>query len=117
MTKKPIFSSNVSSFTVVFPNKGYVKENINENLKNGNVVDDKDYFLIKMYKNLGGKVRTNFLENLQKLFNSVGYEKEFSKEKIEDIFGVKKSRASEIITILINNNIIETDESKYKFKK
>ena len=116
-TQKPIFSSNVSSFSVTFPNKGYVKENFKENLKNSNVVDDKDYFLIKIYKNLGGKVRTNFLENLQKLFNSVGYEKEFSKEKIEDIFEVKKSRASEIINILINNNIIENDESRYKFKK
>ena len=54
---------------------------------------------------------------MEKLFNSVGYEKEFSKEKIEDIFEVKKSRASEIINILINNNIIENDESRYKFKK
>lgn len=116
--KKPVFSSNFSSFTVVFPNKGYVKKNQNEILESSNIVNDNDYFLIKMYKNLGGKVRTNFLENLQKLFKSVGFENEFAREKIEEIFSVKRSRASEIITLLMNNNIIENIyESKYRFKK
>ena len=71
-----------------------------------------------MYKNLGGKVRSNFLDNLQILFDKLGYEKEFNKEKIEEIFNVKKSRASEIISTLINNNIIEnTHDAYYKFKK
>ncbi len=114
---KPKFSSNVSSFTVIFPNKGYIHKANKENIKNSNIVDDKDYFLIKIYKNLGGKVRSSFLERLQNLFNIVGYEKEFTREKIEEVFMVKKSRANEIITMLINNNIIENDELLYKFKK
>lgn len=117
-SKKPSFSSGASSFTVIFPNKRYILNNPKETTINNNVVDDNDYFLIKMYRNLAGKVRSNFLDNLQKLFNDVGYEKEFTREKIEEFFSVKKSRAGEIIAILINNNIIENSyESKYKFKK
>lgn len=56
-SKKPSFSSGVSSFTVIFPNKGYILNNPKETTINNNVVNDNDYFLIKMYKNLGGKVR------------------------------------------------------------
>ena len=116
--KKPVFSSGVSNFTVIFPNKGFKESNKIIPLVEENVVNDSDYFLLKMYKNLAGKVRSNFLENLQKLFAEMGYETEFSREKIEEIFNVKKSRAAEIITILINNNIIEIlHEAKYKFKK
>ncbi len=116
--KKPAFSSGVSNFTVIFPNKGFKESNRIIQQIDENVVNDSDYFLLKMYKNLGGKVRSNFLDNLQRLFAEIGYEAEFSKEKIEEIFNVKKSRAAEIISTLINNNIIEmSHETKYKFKK
>lgn len=116
--KKPVFNSGVSNFTVIFPNKGYKELNKTIVKTEENIVDDGDYFLLKMYKNLGGKVRSNFLDNLQILFDKLGYEKEFNKEKIEEIFNVKKSRASEIISTLINNNIIEnTHDAYYKFKK
>ena len=54
---KPIFSSNNSSFTVTFPNKGYInssKENVSSNINNdnNNIVSDEDYFLIKLHKYL-----------------------------------------------------------------
>ena len=46
------------------------------------------------------------------------YQYEFKRENIEEIFGVKKSRASDIITLLANSNLIELSGSnKYKFKK
>lgn len=116
--KKPKFSSGVSSFTVVFPNKGYVENHHEELLLDKNVVSDNDYFLIKTYKIFAGKVRTNFLDNLQKLFNRVGYNKEFTRNEIEDIFKVKKSRASEIISTLMDNDVIEfVNESNYRIKK
>lgn len=116
--KKPIFNSDISSFTVVFPNKGYKENNYVIFDENENIVNDSDYFLLKMYKNLAGKVRFNFLDNLQILFAELGYDKSFSKTKIEQVFSVKKSRCSEIIAILLNNDIIEViNDSKYRFKK
>ena len=73
---------------------------------------------MQVYKSLAGKVRTNFINNLQALFNNVGYEKSFNRETVEKCFGVKKSRALEIISILIDHNIVEyAQESKYRFKR
>ena len=116
--KKPKFNSNYSSFSVVFPNKRYVLNNPNINTKMENIVNDNDYFLIKMYKKFGGKVRTSFLDNLQLFFNLFGYEKEFNRENVEKEFNVKKSRASEIISTLLNNDMIENaHEAYYKFRK
>ena len=55
---------------------------------------------------------------IQKLFDIYMYQYEFKRENIEEIFGVKKSRASDIITLLTNSNLIETSgPTKYKFKK
>ncbi|MDD2391583.1 MAG: ATP-binding protein [Bacilli bacterium] len=116
--KKPTFSSGVSSFAVIFPNKGYVEKHPGLNAENGNVIDNHDYFILKMYKNLGGKVRGNFLPNLENLFDIIGYDRDFSREKVEEIFDVKKSRASDIISKLIDNDLVEySSESKYRFKK
>lgn len=116
--KKPIFNSDISNFTVVFPNKGYKEKYYVKFDEKENIVNDSDYFLLKMYKNLAGKVRFNFLDNLQILFAELGYDKSFSKTKIEQVFSVKKSRCSEIIAILLNNDIIEViSDSKYRFKK
>lgn len=115
---KPKFSSGVSSFTVIFPNKRYVKENNVKVKDEAIIVNNSDYFIVKMYKNLSGKVRGNYLNNLEALFNECGYEKVFSRDKVEKVFGVKKSRASDIINQLINCNILEYAESaKYRFKK
>ena len=64
------------------------------------------------------KVRSNFSSNIQRLFCELSYNKTFTKEKLEIVFKVKKSHGSEIISILLDNNIIElTNNSKYKFKK
>ena len=117
-SKKPKFSSGISSFTVVFPNKGYILNHPEELAANKNVINNEDYFILKMYKNLSGKVRGNFLSNLEKLFNTIGYDKSFSRENVEKTFEVKRSRASDIIGQLMDNNLIEYyDEGKYKFKK
>lgn len=116
--RKPKFSSGVSNFTVVFPNKSYILEHPEEVFIEKNVVNDEEYFFLKVYKSLAGKVRTNFINNLQVLFNNIGYEKSFTRETVEKCFSVKKSRALEIISILIDHNIVEyAQESKYKFKR
>lgn len=115
---KPKFTSGISNFTVIFPNKGYLFSHPKEIEIEKNIVTDEEYFFLKMYKNLAGKVRTNFIISLQELFNKVGYDKEFNRETIEKYFGVKKSRALEIISILIDCDIaISTQGSKYKLKK
>ena len=118
---KPKFNSDTSSFTVVFPNKGYIKQN-EEEIKsihmNDNIVSDRDYFMIRMYKCLPNNTRKKTYMQIQKLFDIYMYQYEFKRENIEEIFGVKKSRASDIITLLTNSNLIETSgPTKYKFKK
>lgn len=115
---KPKFNSGVSNFSVVFPNKRYVKENNVKVKEEAIFINNSDYFIVKMYKNLSGKVRGNYLNNLEALFNECGYDKIFGRHKVEKAFGVKKSRALDIINQLINCNILEyAEDTKYKFKR
>lgn len=116
--KKPMFSSGISNFTVVFPNKGY-RDNRREIINvSENIVNDNDYFFIKVYKCLAGKVRTNFLDNLQVLFEKYGFDQIFTREELEKVFNVKRSRGSEIVATLVDNKLIEVKtNSKYKFIK
>ena len=57
-------------------------------------------------------------DKIQKLFDKFSYQYDFKWEDIAEIFKVKKSRASEIISLLLDSNLIESSEpTKYKFKK
>ena len=119
---KPSFSSDVSSFTVSFPNKGYIKKSpaIEEKspVMTGNFVNDEDYFMIRMYKNLPNSIRRNTYNQIQQLFNKYTYQYDFKREDIEVLFHLKKSRASEIISLMLTSDLIEpTDPTRYKFKK
>lgn len=115
---KPRFSSGVSNFTVIFPNKRYVKENNVKAKEEAIMINNADYFIVKMYKNLSGKVRGNYLNNLEVLFNECGYNRTFGRDKVEKAFSVKKSRALDIIKQLIDCDILEyAEDAKYKFKK
>jgi predicted HTH transcriptional regulator len=120
---KPQFCSDVSSFKVVLPNKGYKVEKSpvsdqKSPVQGGNFVNDDDYFMIKMYKNLAGVVNNTTIEKVKKLFESFKYKYSFNREDVEKIFAVKKSRASEIISKLLDLDLIEDAEpTKYKFKK
>lgn len=120
--EKPKFSSDESSFTVIFPNKGYSPVlTINNPVitgQNGNVVSDEDYFLIKLYKNLGDKVRAKTLSEMKLFFTKFQYDNMFTREEVKNFFHVQNSRASEIVALLLTNNMIENVEgSKYKFKR
>lgn len=118
---KPIFYSDVSSFKVIFPNKSLVELNntiLKETEEIGkNIVSDSDYFAVKIYKVLQGNIRKNTYEQLQKLFDKFTYKYDFKREDIEEIFNVKKSRASDIISMLLENDLIVASEpTKYRFK-
>lgn len=114
---KPKFSSGVSNFTVIFPNKRYVKENNVKEKEEAIMFNNADYFIVKMYKNLSGKVRGNYLNNLETLFNEYNYERSFGRDKVEKAFSVKKSRVLDIIKQLIDCDILEyTKDTKYKYK-
>lgn len=119
---KPSFNSDASSFVVSFPNKGYVKKSpvIVEKspVITGNFVNDDDYFMIRMYKSLPNSIRKNTYNQIQQLFNKYTYQYDFKREDIESLFNLKKSRASEIISLMLTSDLIEpTDPTKYKFKK
>lgn len=120
---KPQFCSDVSSFKVILPNKGYKVEKspvIDQKspVQGGNFVNDDDYFMMKMYKNLAGNVNNNTIEKVKKLYDKFKYKYSFNREDVENVFGVKKSRASEIVSKLFDLNLIEDAEpTKYKFKK
>ncbi len=81
-------------------------------------MSDEDYFVIKMHKNLPTNITKNTNNKIQKLFDKYTYKYDFRRDDIENIFNVKKSRASEIIALLLDSNIIESSgPTKYKFKK
>lgn len=120
---KPQFCSDVSSFKAILPNKGYIieKSPVNDQkspVTSGNVVNDEDYFVIKMFRTLSGVVNSKTIEKVQNLFDSFKYHYSFRREDVEKIFDVKKSRASEIVSQLLELGLIEDAEpTKYKFKK
>ena len=121
-SSKPIFNSDVSSFKVVFPNKGYIKKSPVTDEKSpvmsGNVVSDEDYFVIKLHRNLQGNVSRGTYDKIQKLFDKFTYQYNFNWEDVADIFNVRRSRASEVISLLLEANLIEPSApTKYKFKK
>lgn len=120
--EKPRFLSDESSFTVIFPNKGYSPAlELNNPIITGqseNIVSDEDYFLIKLYKNLGDKVRAKTLSEIKLFFTKFQYDNMFTRENVKDFFHVQNSRASEIVALLLTNNMIENVKgSKYKFKR
>lgn len=119
---KPKFISGISSFNVTFPNKGYKKiiESKKEfnDVENENLVDDNDYFLLKFYKNLADKISKNTVMQIKKIFETYSFNYNFKREDLEPLLNIKRSRATELINLLLNNGLIETDKPKtYKFKK
>lgn len=74
----------------------------------GNVVSDEDYFVIKLHKNLPMNVTKNTHDKIQKLFDKFSYQYDFKWEDVAELFNVKKSRASEIVALLLNSNLIES---------
>lgn len=119
--KKPEFSSDSSLFRVVFPNKGYIKKDLDDTQKSFNdvnIVSDEDYFVLQLYKKFPNNLRKNTYSQIKKLFSKYIYDYEFSREDVMEIFGVKKTRSSEIISMLLGNDLIEqASPTKYKFKK
>ena len=73
----------------------------------GNVVSDEDYFVIKLHKNLQMNVTKSAYDKIQKLFDKFSYQYDFKWEDVAELFNVKKSRASEIVALLLNSNLIE----------
>ena len=111
---KPIFISDESSFTVIFPNIGYYKktgDKISISKSGNNIISDRDFFLLKIYKNDKVNVRKKTLENIVRLFDVYGFEKEFSRNDIMSLLELKESRSSEIISDLLELNLIKKIES------
>jgi len=84
----------------------------------GNIVSDDDYFMIKMYKTLPKNIRKTTYNQVQALFDKYKYQYDFKREEIEELFEIKKSRASELIAMLLDAQLITPSEpTKYRFKK
>ena len=119
---KPKFISGISSFNVTFPNKGYKKmteskKDFNDS-ENENMVNDNDYFFLKFYKNLADKISKNTVMQIKKIFETYSFYYNFKREDLEPLLNIKRSRATELINLLLNSDLIESDEPKtYKFKK
>ena len=57
-------------------------------------------------------------DQILSLFEKFTYQYDFNREDIEQIFKVKKSRASEIIALLLEKQLITSSApTRYKFKK
>ena len=119
---KPTFTSDTSSFKVVLPNKSKMNINNDDDIKvnhtNENYVSDEEYFIIKIYSILPDNLKQKTYELIKKLFNKYNFKYEFKREDIEEQFNIKKSRASEIIALLLKYELIEScNSSKYIFIK
>ena len=119
---KPEFISDNMSFKVILPNKQNIEKSPVSNEKNpiqtGNFVSDEDYFMLRMHKLLPEKVSKTTYNQVQKIFAVYGYNKEFNREDVERIANVKKSRASDIISLLHDCGlIVPASPTKYRFEK
>ena len=115
--QKPKFISDSLSFTVIFPNKGYYKTN--ETDENKNIVSDRDLFFIQLYKSIQNtNIRNSTINQIRNIFKKMGYNNMFSREDIKNILNIKDTRATNLISLLLDLNlIIKAEGTKYKFQK
>lgn len=115
--QKPKFISDSLSFTVIFPNKGYYKTN--ETDENKNIVSDKDLFFIKLYKSIQNtNIRNSTINQIRNIFEKMGYNNMFSREDIKSILNIKDTRATNLISLLLDLElIVKAEGTKYKFQK
>ena len=59
-------------------------------------------------------VTKNTHDKIQKLFDKFSYQYDFKWEDVAEIFKVKKSRASEVIGLLLDSNLIEQSDPTKK---
>ena len=99
--------------------KSPVKEGAKSPVKEDKIkLNENEDFIIKMYKILPLKTRENTYEQIKKIFTTYSYKYSFKREDIEELLGIKKSRASEIISVLLDSKLISyIGNSRYKFKK
>ena len=115
--QKPKFISDSLSFTVIFPNKGYYKTN--EMYENKNIVSDRDLFFIQLYKSIQNtSIRSSTINQIRNIFEKMGYNNMFSREDIKNILNIKDTRATNLISLLLDLKlIIKAEGTKYKFQK
>ncbi len=115
--QKPKFISDSLSFTVIFPNKGYYKTN--EMDENKNIVSDRDLFFIQLYKSIQNtNIRNSTINQIRNIFEEMGYNNMFSREDIKNILNIKDTRATNLISLLLDLElIIKAEGTKYKFQK
>lgn len=114
---KPRFISDSLSFTVIFPNKSYM---INEKeTKNKNLVSDEDLFFSSLFKcTQNTNLKNGTISLIKVLFDKFGYDNTFSREDIKEIFDVKDTRATKILSILQEQDLIEkSNGARYKFHR
>ena len=117
---KPMFFSDISFFKVVLPNKSYIcdESKDNELQTNVNVINDEDYFIMKFYKNISGNLQKRTYTQIKLLFNKFTYNYEFKREDVEKLLNVKKTRANDIISLLVKSDlVVQISYLSYKFKK
>lgn len=115
--QKPKFISDSLSFTVMFPNKGYYKTN--EMDENKNIVSDRDLFFIQLYKSIQNtNIRNSTINQIRNIFEKMGYNNMFSREDIKNILNIKDTRATNLISLLLDLElIVKAEGTKYKFQK
>ena len=73
--------------------------------------------MLQMYKKLPSTINKNTYQNILKIFEKYTYNNNFSRRDIELLLNIRKSRASEIIKLLQEYNLLEKyDVNLYKFK-
>jgi ATP-dependent DNA helicase RecG len=111
---KPTFYSTNLMFNVTFPNM-LSNDNLEEEIENKTSLIDK--FRVNMYKSLP-KLNEKTYQNILQIFKTFNFDTDFNYENIMLILNIKKTRASNIIKMLLNHNLIKSTKlGYYKFKK
>lgn len=111
------YKINDLSFTLL---AATIKEKTNKKFdENKNIVSDRDLFFIQLYKSIQNtNIRNSTINQIRNIFEKMGYNNMFSREDIKNILNIKDTRATNLISLLLDLNlIIKAEGTKYKFQK
>ena len=83
-------------------------------------IDDKKADIETILSNIKEKISSKTVDYVIKLYGSYGSNKIFGRSDIERVIGLKSTRTSELIKLMLDNDIIEPvqgyGKGKYRFK-
>ena len=82
------------------------------------MLSEEDYFILRLHKLLPENISIFTYNSIIKIFRLYTFKYDFKRENVMSALNIKKTKASEIIKILLEVDLIkQSGPAQYKFKK